>query len=162
MPFRPRSLAVPATAAILVVLVGADRPTRVSSTSHADSVAVVKAVNDFQTALSTGDSAKALSLLAADAVILESGGMESRSEYRAHHLPGDIQFAKAVKAKRGALQVKTEGAVAWTFGTSTTQGEFNGREVNSTGAESMVLTKQAGAWRIRSIHWSSRRRTTSP
>ena len=163
MPSRLRLLSIPVcAAAICALLVGADTPTSESFWSHADSIAVVKAVNEFQTALSTGDSAKALSLLAPDAVILESGGMETRSEYRTAHLREDIKFAKAVKSKRSSLRVRTEGPVAWTFGTSTAQGEFSGRAVNSMGAESMVLTKHAGGWRIRSIHWSSRNRTTSP
>ena len=38
------------------------------------------------------------------------------------------------------------------------QGQFNGRAVNSTGAELMVLTKSGAGWLIRAIHWSSRNR----
>jgi hypothetical protein len=102
-------------------------------------------------------------LLAQDAVILESGGMETRSEYLSHHLPGDIAFAKAVASTDGPVHVTIAGNTAWTAGTSTTQGTFNGRAINSTGAESMVLTKESAGWKIRSIHWSSRnRRSTAP
>ena len=51
------------------------------------------------------------------------------------------------------------GDAAWVTSTSTTVGSFNGRAVNSTGAELMVLSKDtAGEWRIRAIHWSSHRR----
>lgn len=125
---------------------------------HGDSAAVVAVVDSFHTALSTGDSVAALRLLAPDAVILESGSMESRAEYRSHHLAGDIAFSKAVKDQRGPMNVRVEGAVAWTIGTSITEGQYNGRAINSAGAESMVLTKSANAWRIRSIHWSSRTR----
>ena len=150
-------------AAILVTSVAAGRnaATTPANATHADSVAVAKAVNDFHAALSKGDSSSALVLLSNDAVILESGAVEARSEYRSHHLPADIEFAKAVKGKRGPLQVTVRGTVAWTAGTTETMGEFKGRAINSTGAESMVLTKEAAGWRIRSIHWSSRRRTPS-
>ncbi len=127
----------------------------------ADSIAVAKVVNDFHAALSKGDSATALRLLSNDAVILETGAVEARSAYRSHHLPADIEFAKAVADKRGPLQVTVRGTVAWTAGTSETKGEFKGRAIDSKGAESMVLTREPAGWRIRSIHWSSRRRTPS-
>ena len=123
-----------------------------------DSSDVAKVVSDFHNALATGDSAAALRLLAPDAVVLESGGIESRSEYRSHHLPGDIGFARAVKSVRGPFRVIVEGSTAWTVSTSTTEGSFNGRAINSVGAESMVLSKSVAGWRIRSIHWSSRNR----
>ncbi|HVF40072.1 MAG TPA: nuclear transport factor 2 family protein [Gemmatimonadaceae bacterium] len=129
--------------------------------SRADSIAVADVVNRFHRALSAGDSSAALSLLAVDAVVLESGGMESRSEYRSHHLPSDMKFAQAVKSVRAPLKVVVEGGTAWTVSTSTTQGQFNTRAINSVGAESMVLSKTSTGWKIRSIHWSSRNRRPS-
>ncbi len=124
--------------------------------AHADSIAVAAVVNGFHKALSNADSAAALAALSSDAVILESGGVETRSEYRSHHLSGDIAFAKAVRSERGPLQVTVEGNTAWTRSTSTVEGSFSGRQINSLGAESMVLTRSGGTWKIRSIHWSSR------
>jgi hypothetical protein len=157
-----RLLVVPASLAVLVVtVIGASSMTRPPSPVSGDSLAVASVVNEFHAALLRGDSAKALSLLAPDAIILESGSVESRFEYRSHHLPEDIKFAKLVASKRGILQVRVEGLNAWTVGTSTTKGTFNGRAIDSIGAESMVLTKQLSGWRIRSIHWSSRRRLGS-
>ncbi|MGK2960563.1 MAG: YybH family protein [Gemmatimonadaceae bacterium] len=123
-----------------------------------DSAAVVAVVNQYHAALSSGDSTGALELLADDAIILESGGTETRAEYRSHHLASDIAFARAVKSVRSPLAVSVDGNVAWISGTSTTTGEFNGRPINSAGAESMVLTKSGDSWKIRSIHWSSRNR----
>ena len=102
--------------------------------------------------------AAALSLLADDVVILESGGAETRDEYRAHHLPGDIAYARAVPSERGPLRATVKGDAAWVTGTSTSRGEFRGRAVNSTGAELVVLARDGGAWKIRAIHWSSRSR----
>jgi ketosteroid isomerase-like protein len=128
--------------------------------AESDSAAVAKVVNEFHAALEKGDSATALRLLSSDALILESGAIEPRSEYRSHHLPADIEFAMAVAEKRGPIQVHVKGNVAWTAGTSETKGEFKGRAIDSTGAESMVLTKEVAGWRIQSIHWSSRRRST--
>jgi uncharacterized GH25 family protein/ketosteroid isomerase-like protein len=121
-----------------------------------DSTAIVAVVERYHEALARGDSATALSLLAPDAVILESGGVETRAEYRSHHLPGDIAFARAVRRERGPVGVVIQGDVAWVSSTSTSQGEYGGRAINSAGAELVVLTREAGDWRIRAIHWSSR------
>lgn len=152
---------VPLVAAIIAVVAGlaySNNARAATPATHADSVAVVAVVNKYHDALSTGDSARALSMLATDAVILESGGIETRAEYRSHHLSGDIAFAKAVKSTRGPLAVVLDGNTAWTASTSTTVGNYNGRAINSVGAESMVLTKTGDGWKIRSIHWSSRNR----
>jgi len=124
-----------------------------------DSAAVARTVAAFHEALAAGDSAAALALLAPDAVILESGGRESLAEYRSHHLPGDIQFARAVPSTRGPMSVTIAGETAWTIGTSVTSGTMDGRTINSTGAELVVLSRIGGSWRIRAIHWSSRRRS---
>lgn len=112
----------------------------------------------FHRALATGDSAAALSLLAPDAVILESGGTETRAEYRSHHLPGDIAFARAVASRRGPMRVRVLGDAAWATSTSTTAGEFRGRVINSAGAALMVPTRTPQGWRISAVHWSSRAR----
>ncbi len=123
-----------------------------------DSSAVASVVTKYHEALTSGDSAAVLALLSEDAVILESGGVETRAEYRSHHLPGDIAFAKAVRSQRGSVLVRVRGDVAWASSTSTTQGEMNGRAINSSGAELMVLVRTPGGWKISAIHWSSRAR----
>src|SRR5688500_12826616 len=123
-----------------------------------DSAAVVAVVSKYHAALAAGDSVGALALLADDAVILESGGVETRAEYRSHHLPGDISFAKSIKSQRGPVHVRLQGDVAWASSTSATQGEMNGRTINSEGAELMVLVRTAQGWKISAIHWSSRQR----
>lgn len=125
---------------------------------RSDTAAVAAVVRGFHEALARGDSVAALALLAPGATILESGGAESVAEYRGHHLPADIEFARAVPATRSAPTIATNGDVAWVTSTSATQGTFRDRPVNATGAELMVLERSAGGWRIVAIHWSSRRR----
>ena len=123
-----------------------------------DSAAVASVVERYHRALESADSVGALALLASDAVILESGGVETREEYRSHHLPADIAFARAIKGVRSPIRVVVRGDVAWATSTSTAQGDFRGRPVNSAGAELMVLTRTTDGWRINAIHWSSRSR----
>ena len=124
--------------------------------SQSDSAMVVSVIERFHAALTAGDSIAAMGLLTMDAVILESGGVETRAEYQSHHLQGDINYAKSMKTTRGPIRVSVRGDVAWASSTSTTTGESRGRAVNSAGAELMVLTRTPAGWRISAIHWSSR------
>ena len=121
-----------------------------------DSADVAAVVDAFHAALASGDSTAALALLASDVTILESGGVETREQYRDHHLAGDIAFARAVASRRSATAVRVRGDVAWATSTSVTEGEYRGRAINSSGAELTVLTREASGWRIRAVHWSSR------
>ena len=126
--------------------------------SGSDSTAALAAVQRFHDALQEGDSTAALALLAEDAVILESGGRESKAEYRGHHLPGDIAFTRAVPTLAGQRSATVAGDVAWVTSTSTATGEYRGRSIDVQGAELIVLSLGPQGWRIRAIHWSSRPR----
>jgi ketosteroid isomerase-like protein len=122
----------------------------------ADSTAVAAVVERFHAALASGDSATVLALLAPEARILESGGVETRAEYSSHHLPADMAFASAVARERGPVEVTVNGDVAWAVSTSRSQGTYRDRPVDSRGAELVVLTREDGGWRIQAVHWSSR------
>lgn len=119
---------------------------------------VVAVIDAFHAALVAGDSTTALSYLADDVTILESGGVENKEHYRSGHLGGDMRFAQAVPRKRGEMEISIMGDVAWAHSTSITQGQMGNREINSQGAELMVLAREDGVWKIKAIHWSSRRR----
>ncbi|CAA9234678.1 MAG: hypothetical protein AVDCRST_MAG42-1329 [uncultured Chthoniobacterales bacterium] len=129
----------------------------VASVARADSPdpQIDATVEAFHVALKKGESAAVMALLAPDAQILEGGHTESRAEYEKGHLASDIEFARAVPGTRENIVVRQEGSVAWATSTSRVTGTFKGREVNSAGAELMVLTKMPDGWRIRAIHWSS-------
>lgn len=143
---------------LAVVLAGATAAAAIAQSRDPEEASVRKVVADFHAALERGDSAAALALLLPGVVILESGGAEDLAEYRSHHLKADIEFARAVPSVRTVRSVTVRGVMATVAGTSTTQGEFRGRAVNSAGAELMVLEKGPDGWRISAIHWSSRRR----
>jgi len=132
---------------------------RVPGSPSTDSTAVAAAVAAFHAALGAGDSAAVLALLAPGATILEAGGAETVAEYRAGHLPSDIEFARATASEPAAVTVRVLGDVAWATSVSRVHGEFRGRAIDSDSAELMVLVRDAAGWRIAAIHWSSRRRT---
>ena len=113
----------------------------------------------FHAALARGDSGAAVAMLAADVVVAESGELQSLAEYRGHHLAADIAFARAIPLLRTVAATGAMGDAAWVTATTVANGQFNGRAVRSSGAELMVLSRDGSAapWRIRAIHWSSRR-----
>ena len=119
---------------------------------------VASVIDAFHSSLAAGDSVTALSMLADDVTILESGGVENKEHYRSGHLSGDMRFAQAVPRERGEIEVSVMGDVAWAHSTSITQGQMGDREINSQGAELVVLARENGIWKIKAIHWSSRRR----
>jgi ketosteroid isomerase-like protein len=129
--------------------------TRTPAASEADLIAVVES---FYSAMKTGDTAAAMRLIAPDAVFLESGGLETRSQYEANHLPADIEFEKAVAGKRGPWRVTIEDDAAWMHALTEYQGTFKDAAVNFVSAQLVVLARDAGDWQIRTIHWSSKRR----
>ena len=119
---------------------------------------VIAVVESFYGAMKTGDTAAAMRVIAPDAVFLESGKLETRAEYEANHLPADIKFESQVTGKRAPMRVTFEGNTAWVIATTEYEGTFDGAPVNFVSAQLMVLTRDSGDWRIRTIHWSSRRR----
>jgi hypothetical protein len=90
--------------------------------------------------------------------VLEGGAVENREQYLSHHLSEDIAFAKAVPEKRTSFAYTCEGDVAWLVSTSTVTGKFGTRDINSDGAELLLLGRAPAGWKIRVIHWSSAKR----
>ena len=112
----------------------------------------------FHEILATGDTAGINALLAPDLKVLEGGTVENREEYLSHHFSEDIAFAKAVPEKRTLFSYTCEGDVAWLVSTWAASGKFNRRDINSVGAELLVLSRIPNGWSIRAIHWSSAKR----
>jgi ketosteroid isomerase-like protein len=121
-----------------------------------DEATVTAVLDAFYGAMKTGDTAAAMSQIAADAVFIESGGLETRAEYEQNHLPNDIAFEKQVTGKRSPWQVRSQGDTAWAIATTDFDGTFDGRPVQFVSAQLAVLSRVDDRWQIRSIHWSSR------
>ena len=120
-----------------------------------EAVAAQAVVRSFHDALRRGDAQAAQSLLAADAVILEGGHIETREEYLKHHLGADIQFAKAVPSTILRSEATVSGQTAWIRSATSSQGRWRNRDIKLSGAELVVLTRTAAGWEIRAVHWSS-------
>ncbi|HEY5722232.1 MAG TPA: nuclear transport factor 2 family protein [Allosphingosinicella sp.] len=119
--------------------------------------AAAATVDAFHAALRRGDTAAAANLIADDALIFEEGGAErSKAEYQAHHLDADAAFSKAVNSVRTRRTGRASGDTAWVATEGRVTGTFNGRAVDRTTVETMVLRRTRNGWRIVHIHWSSR------
>ena len=116
------------------------------------------ALESFYSAMKRGDAPAAMALIADDALFVEGGRLETREEYEKNHLPSDIEFEKEVTGKRVPTRVTIQGDTAWVVAMTDYVGTFQGGPVDFVSGQLAVLTRTDGQWRIRSIHWSSRRR----
>lgn len=113
-------------------------------------------VDAFHAALRRGDTRSAAAMLAADALIFEGGGIErSRAEYASHHLAADAAYSQAVPAVVTRRSGDSAGSVAWIASEGRTTGTFRGQAVARVTAETMILRRIGGSWKIVHIHWSS-------
>ncbi len=126
------------------------------SSIPASTATAVGTVTAFHAALRRGDTDGAFTLLAEDALIFESGGVErSRAEYAAHHLKADATFSAAVRRDLVDRSSGEDGHTAWVMSVETVKGNYLGRAINSRSVETMILRRLNNDWRIAHIHWSS-------
>lgn len=113
----------------------------------------------FHSALESGNRDAALAELAPEVVIFESGGAElSRDEYASHHLAADMEFLAATETRILDRRSGGDERWAWVLTRTETSGELGGRSVASVGAETALLERRDGKWKIVHLHWSSRKR----
>lgn len=113
-------------------------------------------VDSFRAALRRGDTRVALGLLASNALIFESGGVErGKTEYASHHLGADAAFSQAVPSTITRRAGEAAGNVAWIATEGRTTGTYKGKPVDRRTVETMVLRRTEGGWKIVHIHWSS-------
>jgi ketosteroid isomerase-like protein len=124
--------------------------------ASAETLTPTSVVDAFAAALQQGDAVQVEDLMTSDALVAEEGGAErSFAEYKAAHLPADIEFSRAVARKVVDRRVWTTGRMASVVTEAEMTGTFRGRAIASRSMETMVLIKTKGAWRIAHIHWSS-------
>lgn len=134
----------------------APSPTASAPSVTAAASTAVETVQAFHAALTRGDTAGALGLMAENAVIFESGNVErSRAEYAAHHLASDAAFSAAVRRTLVDRSSGEDNGTAWVMSVETVDGTFRNRAINSRSVETMLLRRIDGQWRISHIHWSS-------
>ena len=118
--------------------------------------AAAQAVSAFRKALKQGDKKVARELLADSVIIFEGGGVErSANEYANHHMLSDMKYLAAIESQLLEHQVYTMGDMAYSISRSQSKGSYKGKEINSTGMESITLKNTDSGWKITHIHWSN-------
>lgn len=113
-------------------------------------------VDAFHAALHRGDTRTAAALLAYDALIFESGGVErTKAEYAAHHLPADAEFSRSVSSAVTHRAGHSNGVLAWIATEGRTTGTYKGKALDLVTTETMLLRRIGNAWKIVHVHWSS-------
>lgn len=123
-----------------------------------DSAEAVAAVEQFHAALAAADSARAVGLLSDDVLILESGAVQTRAEYLGGHLGADMKASQGPKGERTVVKVTVIGNAAYVISKTVTPPTGAQGSTGSESAELMLVSKTATSWKIRAVHWSSRRR----
>ena len=150
------------TAALLVALVLAGPPATAGEPQAdvpKEARAAVATVDRFFAALSAGDIDKAAAELDPQVIILESGGAErSAAEYLGGHAKSDAEFLKSAKHQPGHRIARASENLAWVASDNDMVTQQDGKPVTIASAETMVLRRTGGGWKIVHIHWSSRAR----
>lgn len=126
--------------------------------SPTDSTRAVAAAEQFHAALAGADSARAVAVLAEDILIMEAGAIQTKAEYLGGHLGADMKASQGPKGERTVLKVSVMGDAAIIASRTVTAPTAVQGSTGSELAELMVLSRGASGWKIRAIHWSSRRR----
>lgn len=131
-------------------------PTSPNPGAPIDAATPVGTVMAFHAALASGDTDAALTHLAEDVMIFESGGVESsRAEYASHHLEADAAFSATVPRTLVSRTDGMQGDMAWVLSVEKVAGTYRERAINNRSVETMMLRQMKGQWRIVHIHWSS-------
>lgn len=143
----------------------ADKPTAVPITVKQPAVsprdAARAAVVQHAEAIEKRDLAALDKLYADDPelLIIENAGADkSWKEYRDHHLAPELADAKDLRYRYTNIRVEVEGALAWaTFGYELHLA-LKDKPIDVVGRGTMVLRKQAGAWKIVHSHTSGKKK----
>lgn len=97
-------------------------------------------------------------MLTEDVLIIESGAIQTRGEYLGGHLGADMRASKGAKGERTVVKVNVVGDAAYVVSKTVTPPTGAEGSTGSESVELMVVTKTTAGWKIRAVHWSSRRR----
>lgn len=119
-----------------------------------DEHAVYMLADQFTEAIFAADRSTVEAILSPDALILESGGIETRDEYFGHHFGADGEFLGAMTRELLDRTVQIHGDVAWVSSQARLHGQVGDRDLDFTSAELLVLRRTPEGWRVAAVHWS--------
>ena len=127
---------------------------------------MVSARRVFETVLYASDLDAAERLFAGESSVFESGSVEGTwQHYREHHLGPEIDAISSFSIIKKDSEVLTSvdgslAVVVWPIEYTIVLNDE--RTIRSNGTVTFVLARKEGHYRIRHLHWSSRRAPSSP
>ena len=122
----------------------------------------LKVPGAYLDAMEAGDLDAAGRLFAPESSVFESGGQEGTwAHYREHHLGPEIGQIESFKVVRGTPEVATSRQGTMAFVAWPIEYEIvlkDERLIESRGTVTFVLTGEPGNYKIRHLHWSSRKK----
>lgn len=128
-------------------------------TPEVDEAAVKAVLASYKSALERRDLAGTEALFAPDNTVAESGKLEgSYVDYVAHHIGPELGHFTRFAFSDYTVRVERVGDVAWATETYRYVIELKDRAepIERQGLSTTVLQRVDGAWKIRSMHSSSR------
>ena len=142
----------------VAVLVSMMLTNGLASGDEGESPRVVAAA--YLSALEASDLDGAGALFAQDSSVYESGGVEGTwQHYREHHLAPEIDAIDSFSIVRQEPEIgqSEDGSMAFIAWPIEYTIELSDRTIHSKGTVTFVLVREEDEYRIRHIHWSSRR-----
>lgn len=114
-------------------------------------------VDAFHAALRNKDTGGALSLLDRGLVVFEFGVVDPTVEaYGLRHLPYDMDLAAATTWKLDTRRSGGDGNERWVLSTYRVTGkQANGKPIDQTTLETVILRRSGERFRIVHFHWST-------
>lgn len=132
-----------------------------SAAQTGSDVAAIEAwLKEYDAAFNAKDLEKLATFYHPDVTIYEGGGMNNGwIDYRDHHLGPELKQFQNLQFAHGNRVVRMLGpGAAYVTSEYSIKARMGDREIDSGGLETLVLVREAGAWKIRHSHASSRRR----
>lgn len=146
-------------AAAVVAVCSSARAQDAPAAAAVKSPGPVEVVDLFHQSLKEGYTEKALQQLAPDALVFETGFVEStRDRYAAGHVQEDARFASGTQRKLLKRETWQEGEMAGVLSLVDVDGDFGGKKIALEQTETMILRRSEGVWRIAHVHWSAHNR----
>jgi ketosteroid isomerase-like protein len=146
---------------VVVVVASLVAATSASAQTPGDEAAIVSWLQSFDRAFVEKDLGKLASFYHQAVTIFEGGGVNNGwADYRDHHLGPELKSFENLQFEHRNVVVHLleGGRVAYVTSEYALKARAGGRDVDGGGLETLVLVKDAVAWKIRHSHTSARRR----
>ena len=128
-----------------------------------EAAAIEAWLKDYDVAFNAKDLERLATFYHPNVTIYEGGGINNGwNDYRDHHLGPELKQFQNLQFSHGKRVVRMLGPdAAYVTSDYSLKARMGDREIDSGGLETLVLVREAGTWKIRHSHTSTRRRPSA-